>query len=90
MRYSTSLVKLMILYITFIKLFFPKNKCLDITATEVLNKLNIPTVSVKEVQLCKGTITKYKMFETSKLMKNNKSPGNGGFSMEFYKLYELV
>ena len=58
--------------------------------TEVLNKLNIPTVSVKEVQLCKGTITKYKMFETFKLMKNNKSPGNGGFSMEFYKLSELV
>ena len=30
------------------------------------------------------------MFETFKLMKNNKSPGNGGFSMEFYKLSELV
>ena len=76
----------MILYIIFIKLFFSqKTECLDISATELLNKLNIPKLSFKEVQLWKEIITKDDIFENLKSIKDNKIPGNDEFLNEFYE-----
>ena len=77
----------MILYIILSNSFYPKNDCLDISATEVLNKLNIPKLNFEKVQLCERTITKDEVLETLKSMKNNKSPGNDGFPKEFYEIF---
>ena len=49
-----------------------QNDCWYSSATEVLSKLYIPKLSIKEFQFCEGTITKDEVLETLKELKVNR------------------
>ena len=50
-----------------------------------LNSLNIPKLSEEQRQSCEGRITTEECRTIIETLKNNKSPGNDGLSIEFYK-----
>ena len=45
---------------------------------------NIPTLCEESKDLCEGEVTKEECYNVLKEMKANKSPGNDGFTVEFY------
>ena len=45
---------------------------------------NIPQLSEESMNSCEGNISKDECLESLKSMKLNKSPGNDGFTVEFY------
>ena len=50
-----------------------------------LNDLNIPQLSEEQKQSCEGGITAEECSEILESFQNNKSPGNDGIPIEFYK-----
>ena len=50
---------------------------------------NIPRLSDESKELCEGKVTKAECYKMLKEMKNNKSPGNDGFIVEFYCTFWL-
>ena len=50
-----------------------------------LNRLNIPKLSEEQRQSCEGRISTEECRTIIETLKNNKSPGNDGLSIEFYK-----
>ena len=50
---------------------------------------NIPRLSDESKELCEGKVTKAECYKMLKEMKNNKSPGNDGFTVEFYCTFWL-
>ena len=50
---------------------------------------NIPRLSDESRELCEGKVTKDECYKMLKEMKNNKSPGNDGFTVEFYCTFWL-
>ena len=46
-------------------------------------------ISEDQKQLCEGELTEQECLKALKNMKNMKSPGNDGFTTEFYKLFWL-
>ena len=82
--------KINVLYNFYQNLFSQNKDCLDISATEVLNKLNIPKLSFKEVQVCEVNITIDKIFEPLKSMKNNKPQEMMDFLRNSMKRSRLV
>ena len=54
------------LYNFYETLFSQNNNCLDISATDILKKFNIPKLNFEEVQLGEGPITKDEISETFK------------------------
>ena len=50
-----------------------------------LNDLNIPQLSQEQKQSCEGGITAEECSEILETFQNNKSPGNDGIPIEFYK-----
>ena len=51
---------------------------------EYLEKLNTPLLTSDEQSLCEGKLTLQECWEALTSMKNGKSPGNDGFTKEFY------
>ena len=45
---------------------------------------NIPSLGEESKGLCEGKVTKDDCYKVLKEMKGNKSPGNDGFTVEFY------
>ena len=72
-----------------LKLFYKKlykktsvkteKQCLDF-----LSQVNTPRLSPEEKGLCEGKLTLQECRDTLSSMKNGKSPGNDGFTKEFY------
>ena len=54
---------------------------------EYLHSLNIPKLSEAERNSCEGLLTKKECLEVLSEMKNGKSPGNDGLTMEFYMCF---
>ena len=79
-----------------IKSFYEKlySKDEKLTENEINERLNafctdIPKLSEDSREACEGNITKDECFEVLKAMKMNKSPGNDGFTVEFYITFWL-
>ena len=51
---------------------------------QYLEKLNTPMLTPDEQSLCEGKLTLQECWEALTSMQNGKSPGNDGFTMEFY------
>ena len=53
-----------------------------------LNEMkNLPALTYENQLLCEGMITKLECEKAIKIMKNNKSPGSDGLTIEFYKTF---
>ena len=72
---------LKIIKVYYEKLYSRNKRNID-DATSFFN--NIPQLSDESRELCEGKVTKKECYTMLKEMKNNKSPGNDGFTVEFY------
>ena len=55
-----------------------------------LNDLNIPTLSEDKKKICEGSILAEECFRLQDSFDNNKTPGNDGIPIEFYKTFWSV
>ena len=58
--------------------------------TSFLKNPDIPKLSQLDAQVCEGKLTISECFKSLQLFQNNKSPGNDGLTMEFYKAFWQV
>ena len=54
---------------------------------EYLSDVNMPELSEEDKEICNGKVTKDECYKTLLLMKTNKTPGNDGLTVEFYKRF---
>lgn len=59
----------------------------NVSITELLQNENIPKLTPLETQKIEGNLTYTEMLNSLKRMKNNTSPGNDGFTVEFFKFF---
>ena len=59
----------------------------DIDLNNILNHDDIPKLDNNESKKLEGKITKEEALNSLKNMKNNKSPGSDGFTIEFFKFF---
>nr|XP_006819249.1 PREDICTED: uncharacterized protein LOC100371470 [Saccoglossus kowalevskii] len=59
----------------------------SIEATKFLNNTAIPVLAESSQAKCEGLLTSRDILDTLTSMKENKSPGNDGLTVEFYKAY---
>ena len=52
-----------------------------------LNTLDIPKLSADQAILCDIKLTEKNLYDSMKSMENDKSPGNGGLTKEFYATF---
>ena len=57
------------------------------TLCDYVNGLNTPQLTDNEKSFCEGRLTSQECFESLKTMPLNKTPGNDGLPVEFYKQY---
>ena len=50
----------------------------------ILGNINTPQLQDNDIERCEGKLTLKECWEALNSMKNNKSPGNDGFTKEFY------
>ena len=55
-----------------------------------LGNPDIPKLSESDAQVCEGKLTISECFKSLQLFQNNKSPGNDGLTVEFYKAFWQV
>ena len=58
--------------------------------TSFLKNPDIPKLSQLDAQVCEGKLTISECFKSLQLFQNNKSPGNDGLTVEFYKAFWQV
>ena len=58
---------------------------LDVNLNNVVNNVNIPRLNDNQANELEGKITKPEIINALKRMKNNKSPGSDGYTVEFFK-----
>ena len=63
------------------------NKINNHLVNTFLNAENIKCLSQQEKDLCEGNISEIEVKEVIKNMKNNRTPGNDGIPVEFYKIF---
>ena len=56
-------------------------------AEDIFLKNNVPQLTDEDIKHCEGAITYSECTRALKDMKNNKTPGSDGFSVEFYKFF---
>ena len=54
---------------------------------EYLGNINTPKLQDNDIERCEGKLTLKECWEALSSMKNNKSPGNNGFTKEFYACF---
>ncbi|KAL9983067.1 hypothetical protein ACROYT_G005195 [Oculina patagonica] len=59
----------------------------DLSTCPFLNSAYIPKLSPEMRDTCEGELTYAKCFNVLSSFKNNKTPGNDGLSVEFYKVF---
>ena len=52
-----------------------------------LNNPEIPKLSNNDVRICQGKLTVNECYKSLQLFKSNKSPGNDGLTVEFYRAF---
>ena len=71
-------------------LYSNKDDYLDeVDLDNLLKDYSVPKLSKKNAELLEGKITYKELTSAMKSMKNNKSPGTDGFSVEFFKVFWL-
>ena len=64
---------------------FKKNQNINETSfSNLFSKLSVPSLSNKQKDSCEGLLTEKEIFDSLVSFENNKSPGNDGFTKEFY------
>ena len=63
------------------------NSKTDINDQDILNNLQHPVLTDIESSSLEGKITADEIFKVLRNMKNNKSPGSDGFTVEFFKFF---
>ena len=73
---------------------FYSDLCKSDTLTPSENALNsflknpdVPKLSQVDAQVCEGKLTVSECFKSLQLFQNNKSPGNDGLTVEFYRAF---
>ena len=68
-------------------LYRTKTKAVEINSSinEFLNKLGIPKISAEQKQMCEGKISIQECENALDSFQTNKTPGNDGIPIEFYK-----
>jgi len=59
----------------------------DITLQELFNNIEVPKLSINEQNRLEGELTLSEILNSLKRMSNNTSPGNDGFTVEFFKFF---
>ena len=60
----------------------------DVSLHEILNNVEVPKLNANEQLSLEGPLTYTEMLNSLKRMSNNTSPGNDGFTAEFYNCLE--
>jgi len=60
---------------------------IEMKISSFLNDLHIPTLSEDQKQFCEGKISAEECFHLFDRFDNNKTPGNDGIPIEFYKTF---
>ena len=68
-------------------LYAPLNSKTDINDQDILNNLQHPVLTDIESSSLEGEITADEISKVLRNMKNNKSPGSDGFTVEFFKFF---
>ena len=64
-----------------------ENILIDVVLNDYMQNMQIPTLNYEESSEIEGKLTLKEAGQTLKNMKNNKSPGTSGFSVEFFKTF---
>ena len=57
------------------------------TLNSLLNNPEMPKLSDNDVQICEGKLTVEECYKSLQLFDSNKSPGNDGLTVEFYRAF---
>ena len=57
------------------------------TLNSFLNNLEMPKLSDNDVRICEGKLTVEECYKSLQLFESNKSPGNDGLTVEFYRAF---
>ena len=68
-------------------LYAPLNSEKDINDQDILKNLQHPVLTDTESSNLEGEITAYEISNVIRNMKNNKSPGSDGFTVDFFKFF---
>ena len=69
----------------FYKKLFQKNENVkEASMCKLLSDLEVPTLSDEQKNSCEGNLTEKEIYDSLISFENNKSPGNDGFTKEFY------
>ena len=66
------------------KLFQKNQNVNEISICNLLSDLSVPSLSEEQKNTCEGFLTETEIFDSLISFENNKSPGNDGFTKEFY------
>ena len=66
---------------------YEERDTLDVDLNNVINNVNIPKLNINQANELEGEITKSEIMKALKRMKNNKSPGSDGYTVEFFKFF---
>ena len=66
---------------------YEERDTLDVDLNNVINNVNIPKLNINQANELEGEITKSEIIKALKRMKNNKSPGSDGYTVEFFKFF---
>ena len=66
---------------------YEERDTLDVDLNNVMNNVNIPKLNINQAHELEGEITKSEIMKALKRMKNNKSPGSDGYTVEFFKFF---
>ena len=72
---------------SFYQKLYSKRKIENIDLNNIFSSFNTLKLSIKQQMQLEGILTYEECFTTLKNMNNNKSPGNSGFTVEFYKVF---
>ena len=72
---------------SFYQNLYSKRNIEKVDLNNIFSKYNIPKLSESQQEQLEGSLTYDECLNTLKNMKHNKSPGNSGFTVEFYKVF---
>ena len=58
-----------------------------VLSRQIINQISIPVLTWEQPQTWEGPISENELLKALKNMSNNKSPGNDGFTKEFYETF---
>ena len=65
-------------------LYMKKQNISEDSTCNFLNDLTVPSLTTEQSLSCEGNLTEKEIYNSLISLENNKSPGNDGFTKEFY------